>query len=291
MNDAAPCRWAVGTAVPARAGIGLRAPHYRDVLATRPAIGWFEVHSENYFGAGGPPLYYLERVRRDYPLSLHGVGLSLGSTDPLDTHHLRQLKGLIGRFEPGLVSEHLCWSSVDGRHLNDLLPLPYTDEALWHVVARIRQVQEALGRQILVENVSSYLQYRHSTIPEWEFLGEVAGLSGCAVLLDINNIHVSARNHGFDAATYVTALAPEVVRELHLAGHTVKHYDDGDILIDTHDAPVADAVWDLYRLALRRFGPLPTLIEWDAAIPPLATLLSEAAKADALMEPRRVRTA
>ncbi|MHB1247672.1 MAG: MbnB/TglH/ChrH family RiPP precursor modification enzyme [Sulfuriferula sp.] len=180
------------TSIPPRAGIGLRAPHYLDILSAPPAIGWFEAHSENYFAEGGLPLYYLEQIRSRYPLSLHGVGLSLGSTDPLNTAHLRKLKSLIDRFEPGLVSEHLSWGSVSGRYFNDLLPLPYTEEALAHVASRIMQVQDFLGRQILVENVSSYLQFKQSTIPEWAFLAEISARSGCGILLDVNNIHVRA---------------------------------------------------------------------------------------------------
>ncbi len=184
--------------IPARAGIGLRAPHYNEMLERTPDVGFLEVHSENYFGDGGPPLETLEALRAHYPLSLHGVGLSIGSTDPLDLEHLGRLARLIGRFERGLVSEHLCWGSVDGTYVNDLLPLPYTEEALAHVIARIAEVQERLGRRILIENVSSYLRFTHSTIPEWEFLDDVAKQSGCAILLDINNIYVSACNHGFD---------------------------------------------------------------------------------------------
>jgi hypothetical protein len=277
--------------IPAQAGIGLRAQHYHAVVETRPATGWFEVHSENYFGDGGPPLHYLEQVRRDYPLSLHGVGLSLGSSDPLNLKHLQKLKSLIARFAPGLVSEHLCWSSVGGLYLNDLLPLPYTEEALQHVSARIVQTQDYLQQQILIENVSSYLQYRHSTIPEQEFVAEVAARAGCGILLDVNNIYVSAVNHGFDPLAYLHAIPVAMVREMHLAGFAVNHYDDGDILIDHHGAPVAQPVWDLYGEALRRFGPTPTLIEWDTDIPPLTRLLDEARKADALLERQHARVA
>ncbi len=277
--------------IPAQAGIGLRAQHYHEVVETRPATGWFEVHSENYFGDGGPPLSYLERVRRDYPLSLHGVGLSLGTTDPLNLKHLQKLKSLIARFAPGLVSEHLCWSSIGGRYLNDLLPLPYTEEALQHVSQRILQTQDYLQREILIENVSSYLQYRHSTMPEQEFVAEVATRAGCGILLDVNNIYVSAVNHDFDPLAYLRAIPVASVREMHLAGFAVNHYDNGDILIDHHGAPVAQPVWDLYREALRRFGPTPTLIEWDTDIPPLAVLLDEARKADALLERQHAQVA
>lgn len=273
-----------GSAIPASAGIGLRADHYREVLETMPAVGWFEVHSENYFGAGGLPLHYLEQVRAEYPISLHGVGLSLGSADPLNPEHLRRLKSLVDRFAPGLVSEHLCWSSIGGRYLNDLVPLPYTEEALGHVAARVSEVQEILGRRILVENVSSYLEYLESSIPEWKFLREVARRSGCGILLDVNNIYVSARNHGFDPRQYLRSIPGELVEEIHLAGFTVNRFEGGELLIDTHDQPVADEVWRLYALAIERFGRKPTLIEWDTHLPPLEVLLAEADKAERILE-------
>ena len=266
--------------IPARAGIGLRAPHYREILERAPDVGFLEVHSENYFGDGGPPLEYLEALRVHYPLSLHGVGLSIGSTDPRDLDHLRRLARLIGRFEPGLVSEHLCWGSVDGTYLNDLLPLPYTEEALAHVIARIAEVQDRLGRRILIENVSSYLRFTHSTIPEWEFLDDVAKQSGCAILLDINNIYVSACNHNFDPYAYLDSISADAVLEMHLAGFAVNRYDAGAVYIDNHGARVAEPVWRLYQAALARFGPLPTLIEWDTELPPLDVLLDEAARAE-----------
>ncbi len=269
--------------IPVQAGIGLRAPHYQELLERRPPIGWLEVHSENYFGNGGAPLYYLEQLRAHYPLSLHGVGLSLGSTDPLDTVHLSRLKSLISRFEPGLVSEHLSWSSVGGHYLNDLLPLPYTVEALSHVSQRIARVQDILGRQILVENVSSYLQYEESAIPEWEFVTEVAERAGCGILLDVNNIFVSASNHGFDSRAYLRAIPAEIIGELHLAGFSVNRFETSEILIDTHSAPVAREVWMLYSEAVNRYGPIPTLIEWDTDVPPLSVLLDEASKADRLL--------
>ncbi len=277
--------------IPARAGIGLRAEHYDAVLESRPPVGWLEVHSENYFGAGGKPLDTLERIRAHYPLSLHGVGLSIGSTDPLDYRHLTKLKRLIRRFEPALVSEHLSWGSVGGRHLNDLLPLPYTEEALYHLVARVARTQDYLGRQILIENISSYLQVVDSTIPEWEFLAELAGRAGCGVLLDVNNIYVSARNHGFDPSLYLQAIPRHLVREIHLAGYTVNRFADGELLIDTHNRPVWPAVWGLYRQAVRRFGPLPTLIEWDSDLPELAVLVGEARKAEAIWEECHARAA
>jgi uncharacterized protein (UPF0276 family) len=276
MADASPQGMSRPGRIPVRAGVGLRAPHYREMLASLPDIGWLEVHSENYFGAGGQPLHFLERLRAAYPLSLHGVGLSLGSADGLDDDHLEQLGALVRRFEPDLVSDHLCWGRVGGRHLNDLLPLSYTEEALALVCRHVGQVQDRLGRQILVENVSSYLQYRHSTIPEWEFVAEVARASGCAILLDVNNVHVSAVNHGFDALRYIEAMPPAAVAEIHLAG-----FDRSEgLLIDSHGRAVDSAVWALYGRAIERLGPKPTLIEWDTDIPPLEVLLDQMRIAD-----------
>ena len=266
--------------IPLSVGLGLRAPHYREILKTLPKIGWFEVHSENYFGAGGQPLYFLEQIRNHYPVSLHGVGLSLGSTDALNQLHLKKLKNLIRRFEPCLVSEHLCWGSIGGRSLNDLLPLPYTQEALQLVVRHINQAQEILGRHILIENVSSYLQYKQTTIPEWEFLAEVSKQSGCGILLDVNNIYVNSINHCFDPLRYIDAIPVNAVEEIHLAGFDT----NGSCLIDTHGKPVSSEVWALYEYALASFGSRPTLIEWDTDIPPLATLLREAAKAEQKLE-------
>jgi hypothetical protein len=266
----------------ARAGIGLRAPHYQELLAgSTPGGGaaFFEVHSENFFGDGGQPLKYLERFREDHAISTHGVGLSLGGTDPLDKDHLAKLKRLVDRIEPALVSEHLCWVGVGGRYLNDLLPLPYTAESLNHVVARVSHVQDFLRRQILVENVSSYLEFRESDIAEWDFVAEVAKRAGCGVLLDVNNIYVNAKNHGIDAVTFIDAIDPASVGEIHLAGFQ----DTGEILIDTHGARVHDDVWALYAHAIRRFGATPTLIEWDTDIPALDVLLSEAACATKLL--------
>jgi uncharacterized protein (UPF0276 family) len=272
------------TSVPASVGIGLRAPHYREILKKRPAsAAWFEVHSENYFGRGGEPLFFLEKIRADYPVSLHGVGLSLGSTDVLDRSHLQQLKALIARIEPGLVSEHLSWSSFGGVFLNDLSPLPYTEEALGHLAWRIGRVQDFLGRRILIENPSSYLEYLDSVYAECEFLSELSRRTGCGILLDVNNLYVSCRNHGWNAQDYLRRIPPESVMEIHLAGHAVNRWAGREIAIDTHDRPVCEAVWDLYEAALRLVGPKPVLIEWDADLPPLAVLLREAAKAQALM--------
>ncbi|MBL8448224.1 MAG: DUF692 domain-containing protein [Zoogloeaceae bacterium] len=267
-------------AIPSRAGIGLRTPHIREILATRPNIGWVEVHSENFFCDGGQPLAYLDRIRQDYAVSLHGVGLSLGSLGPLDTEHLTCLKRLVERVEPGLISEHLSWSAVGGRHLNELLPLPYTEEALAVVCRNVHQTQEALGQPILVENISSYLRFTHSPIPEPEFIAEVTARTGCGLLLDVNNVFVSATNHGFDARAYLAAIPAAAVEEVHLAGHDRA----GDLLIDTHGARVASPVWRLYQETVARLGPVPTLIEWDNDLPPLAVLVDEMRHADHLLE-------
>jgi hypothetical protein len=277
-----PSRFGAPSRLPAQEGIGLRAPHYRDLLEHRPDVGWLEVHSENYFGAGGQPLHFLERAREHYPVSLHGVGLSLGSADALNRDHLRKLRALADRIEPAMVSEHLCWGAIGGRHLNDLVPLPCTEEALEVVASHIREAQDFLGRQILIENVSSYLQFAHSTIPEWEFLAEAARRGGCGILLDVNNIYVSSVNHGFDASLYLRSVPRELVREIHLAG-----FDRGEhCLIDTHGRRVAEPVWALYREALARFGAVPTLIEWDTDLPALEVLVGEARRARSLMEAR-----
>ncbi len=262
--------------LPLAVGIGLRAPHHAQVLAERPAVAWWEVHSENFYSTGGAAIGFLQQLRQAYPLSLHGVGLSLGAVDTLFDAHLEKLATLAQRIEPAAISEHLCWSSFGARHFNDLLPLPYTEEALRHVVDRIGRVQDRLRRQILIENVSSYLQFADSTMPEWDFLVAVAQQSGCGILLDINNIYVSACNHGFSAKTYIDAIPPERVGEMHLAGFETCE----DFLIDTHGQPVHAPVWTLYEYALERFGPRPTLIEWDADIPSLAELQGEAAQAE-----------
>jgi uncharacterized protein len=272
------------TAEALRAGIGLRAIHHGEVLAHGPAVGWFEAHSENYFARGGAPRRVIEAVRRSYPLSLHGVGLSIGSTDPLDPTHLGEIVRLTRELEPMFVSEHLSWGSVGGRFTNDLLPLPYTEEALEHMVSRVAQVQEALGRQMLIENVSSYLQFTHSQIDEWDFLAELARRAGCGLLLDVNNVHVSAMNHGFDAHRFLNGIPRGLVQEIHLAGHSVHIVGGREIRIDTHSAPVCDEVWSLYSAALDRFGAIPTLIEWDSDIPALDVLVAEAHKADRMLE-------
>jgi uncharacterized protein (UPF0276 family) len=260
--------------------------HHDALLSERPDVGWLEAHSENYFADGGAQVDYLVKLAEHYPLSLHGVGLSLGSTDALDREHLRRIRRLVNRFEPCLVSEHVSWGSVGGVHLNDLLPLPYTWEALRHLARRVAEVQDALGRQILLENVSSYLQYTVSELAEWDFLAALVRESGCALLLDLNNVYVSSRNHGFDPIEFLAAIPCTAVQEIHLAGHTANRYGDREILIDTHSTHVCDAVWELYDVALRRFESVPTLIEWDSDIPALGVLVDEARMADSRREAR-----
>jgi uncharacterized protein len=252
-------------------GLGLRTPHYEAILNEPHAIDWLEVITENYLGAGGKPLHYLERVRERYPLVMHGVSLSIGSTDPLDFAYLADVKALAARIEPHWISDHLCWTGIEGRNLHDLLPLPYTEEALSAVVSRVDQIQNFLGRQILLENVSSYLTFHASEMSEWEFLREVAQRADCAILLDINNIYVSSVNHGFDPLAYLQAIPKPKVRQFHLAGHS----DLGGHLIDTHDHPIAAPVWNLYRAALAHFGAMPTMIERDDNIPALSELVTE----------------
>ena len=256
-------------------GVGLRPPHYPAILDDGRRADWFEVISENYMLRGGRPLHVLERVRAERPIVLHGVSLSLGATDALDASYLSELRALARRFEPAWVSDHLCWGSVGGRYAHDLLPLPYTEEALHHIVARLKTVQDRLGRQILIENVSSYLTFAHSAMPEWEFLAAVSEQADCGILLDVNNAYVSAVNHGFDAERYITSMPADRVGQIHLAGHS----DKGTHLLDTHDGHVVPAVWDLYRLAVQRFGPVSTLIEWDDRIPEWAVLCAEAERA------------
>jgi uncharacterized protein (UPF0276 family) len=270
--------------MPARAGIGLRAQHHDDLVREQPDVGWLEAHSENYFAHGGAQIDYLLALRERYPLSLHGVGLSLGSVDPLDRDHLRHLERLVHLAEPSLVSEHLSWGAIDGTHLNDLLPLPYTQEALRHMIERVTELQEYLGRQVLIENVSSYLQFAQADMSEWEFLQTLAERSGCGLLLDVNNVYVSSRNHGFDAREYLAHLDPRHVGEIHLAGHSVNAHGDFSILIDTHSRPVSAEVWDLYAFAIGRLGRIPTLIEWDTDIPALPVLVAEARRADQFLE-------
>ncbi|QNM99026.1 DUF692 domain-containing protein [Chitinimonas koreensis] len=258
----------------------MRLPHIRQVLAERPAVAWFEVHPENYFG-GGANLAALEAVRADYPLSLHGVGLGLGSAAPLDAGHLARFRALIDRLAPAAVSEHLAWNRSDDECLNDLLPLPYSQAALDFMVERVGRAQDALGRRLLIENLSSYVGFRDDRIPEGEFIAELARRSGCAVLLDLNNLYVNQHNLGRDARAAIAALPREAVGEIHLAGFEER--EDG-LWLDTHGSPVREAVWDLLDAALARFGPLPVLLERDSNLPPLAELMSEAARAQAALD-------
>ncbi len=256
-------------------GVGLRTSHYTAILNEWPRVDWFEAITENYLDSGGRPVHILEQVRQKYPIALHGVSLSIGSVDPLDQNYLKRLKILIHRINPAIVSDHLCWSDVQGEELHDLLPLPFTEEALKHIVRRIQQVQEFLSRKILLENVSSYVTYKHSAIPEWEFLTEIAKRSGCGILLDVNNVYVNAVNHRFDPRTYLRSVPREFVGQFHLAGHT----DMGEYLFDTHSARVIDPVWKLYEEAVRLFGNVPTLIEWDEEIPEFPVLMDEVNRA------------
>jgi hypothetical protein len=268
---------------PARAGVGLRHPHVTHFLEQRPRTAFLEVHSENYMSPGGPRRRALFDLARDYPLSLHGVGLSLGSAEGLDPAHLARLKGLIADYRPALVSEHLSWSVEGGTYLNDLLPLPYTEEALDVVCRNIDATQEALGRALLIENPSSYLAFAASALGEPQFLGELVRRTGCGLLLDVNNVYVSSRNQGFDPVTYLESVPAAAVGEIHLAGHTARRFGSEELLIDDHGSRVAAAVWALYRRAVALCGPRPTLIEWDSAIPEAAVLLAEAQKADLIL--------
>jgi len=253
-------------------GLGLRPPHYTQIVETRPEVGWFEITSENFMVPGGRPLHWLDRIRSDYPIAMHGVSLSIGSTDPLDQQHLAGLQGLQRRVQPAWISDHLCWTGVAGGNLHDLLPLPYNEAVLAHVVDRVRRVQDRLGSRILLENVSSYVSYPSSQLTEWDFLAEVAQRADCLILLDVNNIYVSSVNHGFDPLVYLDAIPVVRVRQIHLAGH--QRRDDG-LIVDTHDAPIAEPVWRLYEHARRRFGDVATMIERDENIPALAELLKE----------------
>jgi hypothetical protein len=262
-------------------GLGLRTDHYDAILSERPAVDWFEIISENYMVDGGKPLHYLDRFRALYPMVMHGVSLSIGSGDPLDRDYLKKLKALAARVEPRWISDHLCWTGIAGKNLHDLMPLPYTEEAVKHVVSRVREVQEYLGRQILLENVSSYVTYTQSAVSEWEFLSAIAEQADCLILLDVNNIYVSSHNHGFNPLDYLRGVPSARVRQFHLAGHS----HNGNIIVDTHDHPIIGSVWDLYAEAVRIFGPVSTMIERDANIPPLAELLAELDQARAIAVP------
>jgi len=275
---------------PAKAGVGLRFRHHQEVLESLPAAAWLEVHTENYMGGGSAPAV-LDAIRRDYPVSLHGTGLSLGSAEGLDAAHLERVRRAVVRFEPGLVSEHLSWSVVAGDYLADLLPLPMTEEALEVVCRNVEQAQADLGRRLLVENPSTYLQFRHSAIPEWDFLAALAARTGCGILCDVNNIYVSSLNHGWDASAYLAALPATAVGEIHLAGHALREIGGRTLRIDDHGSRVAQEVWTLYADALALFGEVPTLIEWDTDVPPLEVLIEEAARAQAMIDDERAKSA
>ncbi|KTC71102.1 Protein of uncharacterised function (DUF692) [Legionella bozemanae] len=261
-------------------GLGLRPDYYEEILEQKPNLDWFEVLTENYMVSGGKPLYYLDQIRAHYPIVMHGVSLSLGSTDPLDRDYLNQLKALVARVEPVWVSDHLCWTGVNGINAHDLLPVPYTRETITHIASRIQQVQDFLGRPILIENVSSYLTYKQSEMTEWEFIQEIVKQAGCYILLDINNIYVSSVNHQFNPMDYIMAMPAERVAQIHLAGHS----NHGDYIIDTHDAPVIQPVWNLYAAALQRLGPISSMIERDDNMPPFAELLAEINQARRIAE-------
>jgi uncharacterized protein len=252
-------------------GLGLRTEHYNAILASKPGVDWFEALSENYMIPGGKPLDFLTKIRENYPVVMHGVSLSIGSTAPIDKNYLRELRKLANRVEPAWISDHLCWTGVHGQNMHDLLPLPYTEEAAKHVAERVKIVQDFLGRQILLENVSSYASYIDSSMTEWEFISQISNEADCLLLLDVNNIYVSSYNHNFDAKAFIDGVPAKRVQQIHLAGHQ----NNGDYIIDTHDAPVIDPVWDLYAQALSRFGPVSTMIERDDHIPELEILVQE----------------
>ncbi|OGT38499.1 MAG: hypothetical protein A3F12_04125 [Gammaproteobacteria bacterium RIFCSPHIGHO2_12_FULL_38_14] len=261
-------------------GLGFRTDHYTTILDEKPPIDWFEILTENYLVPGGKPLHFLDNIREYYPIVMHGVSMSIGSSDPLDWKYLESVKQLANRVQPKWISDHLCWTGVQGKNMHDLLPLPYTEEAINHVVDRIQQIQDFLGQQILIENVSSYLAYQESTLTEWDFLKEISERADCLILLDVNNIYVSSINHEFNPLDYITAIPHKRVYQIHLAGHS----NMGDYVIDTHDHDIVNPVWDLYAEVLRRFGSISTMIERDDNIPPLSTLLSELNHARKLAE-------
>lgn len=278
--------------LPLRAGVGLKPEHFREILVRPPCTGFFEVHAENYMGAGGPPHRYLAAIRADYPLSLHGVGLSIGGDRPLDRLHLSRLRRLVDHYQPAAFSEHLAWSSHDAGFYDDLLPLPYTNATLARVAEHIDQLQTALGRQILLENPATYLAFAQSTWAETDFIAALAARTGCGLLLDVNNVQVAATNQQYDPHAYIAAFPLRHVREIHLAGHAREQDECGrPLLIDTHDRPVSAEVWALYARVISLIGPCPTLIEWDADIPALPVLLAEAARADAHMQAAVARDA
>lgn len=252
-------------------GLGLRPDHYQTILSDKPKVDWFEILTENYLVPGGRPLDFLDKIRQDYPMVMHGVSMSLGSTDPLDLNYLAEIKQLMKRVEPKWISDHLCWTGIAHKNMHDLLPLPYTEEAIQHMANKIIQAQEFLGQQILVENLSSYITYQQSEMTEWEFLTEVANRADCLILLDVNNVYVSAVNHEFNPMDYINAMPKDRVCQIHLAGHTLEN----NCIIDTHDHPIVDPVWDLYAKTLKRMGKISTMIERDDHIPPLADLITE----------------
>lgn len=261
-------------------GLGLRTEHYEELLQTKQPVDWLEVLTENYLVPGGKPLYFLDKMRENYPLVMHGVSLSIGSTDPLDKTYLKELKKLAQRIEPRWISDHLCWTGVKGFNMHDLLPLPYTEEAIKHIVARVQEIQDYLGRPLLLENVSTYLTYLQSEMAEWEFINEIAEKADCAILLDVNNVYVSAINHAFNPLDYIHAINPKRVAQIHLAGHS----NQGNYIIDTHDAPIVNDVWELYGHTINHCGPVSTMIERDDNIPPLRDLLAELNQARKMME-------
>jgi uncharacterized protein (UPF0276 family) len=263
-------------------GIGLRHQHLQQIIDESPNINWLEVHSENFFNFARSS-YQLDKISEKYPLSMHGVGMSIGSADELDKTHLQNLKNAINRYQPKLISEHLSWGSIDNKYFNDLLPMPYTDKSLQLFCKKIIQVQDFLGRKILIENPSSYLQFKDSNISEWEFFASLPNLCGCGLLLDINNIFVSSKNHNFSAMDYISAINGDDIFEIHLAGHSVNNYENGSILIDDHGSKVCDEVWNLYKFTIDKFGKIPTLIEWDTNIPALNILLNESSKAEVIL--------
>lgn len=264
-------------------GIALRPPHMDYFLQQKPKVAWVEVHSENYFGEGGSSFQQLHQIRKDYPLSFHGVNLSIGSADDLNWQYLKNLKQLFERFEPCLVSDHLAFTSVNGQYFHELLPIPYTSETLDHVVMRLQEVQEYLQRKILIENISAYVAYDFSTYSEWDFLSEVANRSGCGILLDVNNLYVNSVNLHFSTEKYLEGLSLNHIEQLHLGGFSVEKINDRDVLVDTHSKPIVPAVWDLYKEVIQKFGPTPTMIEWDTDLPTLETLYLEAYRAEKLL--------
>jgi uncharacterized protein (UPF0276 family) len=288
MSKDRPTLARTDAAVPCRAGVGLKPEHYRDIVEGRPSVGWLEVHPENYMGAGGPPHYWLEQIRSHYPISLHGVGLSIGAARGLSKEHLDRLSALIERYEPGLFSEHLAWSTHNTSFMNDLLPLPYTRGTLALVAEHVDQVQAHIGRRMLIENPSTYVAFTNNEMTEIDFLTELAMRTGCGLLLDINNVFISGANHGFDPAGYIDAFPVDRIEEIHLAGHDrIDGGEETELFIDSHNREVSESVWGLYRRLIARTGPLPTLIEWDNNIPSWSRLAAEAQFADNFMHESR----